>query len=109
MSVRVTFIDSQDVARTVEAPLDTSVMEAARDNHIPEVSSDCGGVCACASCHVYVDTAWLDKFPAMSKNESVLLSLLQQARHQNSRLSCQLKLTEAVDGLVVHTVQDDDL
>jgi 2Fe-2S ferredoxin len=84
-------------------------METATRDQIPEVGSDCGGLCSCASCHVYVDPGWFDKFSAMSRNEDVLLSLLQAERHQNSRLSCQLKLTESHDGLVVHTVAPIDL
>lgn len=108
MSVRVTYIDSYGTSRNVDAAEGTSVMEAARLHHIPEVGSDCGGVCSCASCHVYVDAAWLDKFPTMTANEKVLLSLLGDQRHENSRLSCQLKLDEAVDGLVVHTLASDE-
>jgi ferredoxin, 2Fe-2S len=103
VSVRMTFIDSHGAARTIEARSGMSVMETARLHQIPEVGSDCGGLCACASCHVYVDPAWLDKFPAMTKNENVLLSLLQDERHPNSRLSCQLKLTGAENGLIVRT------
>ena len=107
MSVHVTFIDSQGTARTIEGDEGISVMEAASLHHIPEIGSDCGGVCSCASCHVYVDPAWFDNFPAVSKKESILLSLLQELRHQNSRLSCQLRLTDAVDGLVVRTLPQD--
>jgi len=103
LPVHVTFIDSHGTARTVEASEGMSVMEVARFHRIPEVDSDCGGVCSCASCHVYVDPSWFDRFPALSKNENVLLSLLQELRHANSRLSCQLKLTADSEGLVVHT------
>lgn len=108
MSVHVTYIDSQAKARTVGGAEGMSVMELAKLHQIPEVGSDCGGACSCASCHVYVDPAWFDKYPVMSKNENVLLSLLQDERHENSRLSCQLKLTKALDGVVVRTCQAID-
>jgi 2Fe-2S ferredoxin len=78
-------------------------MEIAKSNGIPQIDADCGGQCACASCHVYVDPAWADKFPPMSKNENALLSLLQE-RRPYSRLSCQLRVTETMDGLTVRTV-----
>jgi ferredoxin, 2Fe-2S len=103
VKVHVTYIDSEGASRTIEAAPGASVMEAAIDNEIPEVESECGGVCTCAACHVYVDPAWLDRFGPMSKAETGLLSL-QGERRPNSRLSCQLKITEAVEGLVVRTL-----
>ncbi len=102
-SVRVTFIDSSGVARTIEATAGMSVMEAALAHHIPEVESDCGGSCTCAMCHVIVDEAWFGKFATASKNEASLLSLLEVLK-PNSRLSCQLKLSAQMDGLIVHTL-----
>ena len=77
-------------------------MQGAKDNQVPEILADCGGVCTCASCHVYVDPEWLGKFTPMSKNENGLLSLLED-RQSNSRLACQLKVVEGMDGLVVRT------
>ena len=107
MKIHVTYIDSSGIARTLEAIPGISVMEAAKQNGIPEIDADCGGVCACATCHVYVDQAWLDKFAPMSKIENSLLSLLQE-RQTNSRLSCQLKLTEEHDGLTIRTTRSMD-
>lgn len=107
MKVHVTYTDSSGVARTIEASPGLSVMEAAKQNEIPEIDADCGGVCACATCHVYVDQAWLDRFSPMSRIENSLLSLLQE-RQPNSRLSCQLKLTEQHDGLTVRTARPAD-
>ncbi|MFI4935956.1 MAG: 2Fe-2S iron-sulfur cluster-binding protein [Caulobacterales bacterium] len=106
MTARITFVDSKGVARTVEAAPGVSVMEAATDNKVPEIETDCGGVCTCASCHVYVDPDWAGRFQPMSKNENNLLALLE-TRRANSRLSCQLKMTEALDGLTVHTLDPD--
>ena len=105
--VHVTYIDSSGKARTIEASQGMSVMEGAKQNGIPEIAADCGGVCACASCHVYVEPDWLDKFAPMSKIENSLLALLPE-RGPNSRLSCQLKLTEALDGLIVRTPPSTD-
>ena len=103
MPIRVTFVDSKGTVRTVEAAPQTSVMEIAKSNGVPEIDAECGGQCTCASCHVYVDPTWADRFPPMSKSENVLLSLVDE-RRPNSRLSCQLKVTEALDGLTVRTV-----
>ena len=100
--MRITYCDSKGVSRTVEARPGQSVMEVATQAGIPEIDTDCGGVCSCASCHVYVDEEWLDRFPPISKNENALLSLLEE-RKPNSRLSCQLKASEEMDGLTVHT------
>jgi 2Fe-2S ferredoxin len=103
VSARITFIDSKGVARTVDAASGASAMEAGIDNDIPEIQTDCGGVCTCAACHVYVDPAWADRFDPISKNENALLSLLE-SRKETSRLSCQLKMTQERDGAVVHTL-----
>lgn len=103
MPVRVTFIDSKGEARTIEAEAGTSVMAAALEHQVPEVASDCGGTCTCAMCHVVVDGDWLDRFAAASSNETALLSLLEDTK-PNSRLSCQLRLTAELDGLIVRTL-----
>lgn len=100
--IRLTYIDSSGSARTVEVATGATVMQAAKDNAVPEILADCGGVCTCASCHVYVDPDWLDRFAPMSKNENALLSLLED-RRPNSRLSCQLMVGEEMDGLTVCT------
>jgi 2Fe-2S ferredoxin len=94
------------VSRTVEAKPGQSVMEVATQAGIPEIDTDCGGVCSCASCHVYVDERWLDRFPPISKNENALLSLLDD-RKPNSRLSCQLRIVEDMDGLTIYTPAPD--
>jgi 2Fe-2S ferredoxin len=104
LKVHVTYIDSSGIARTLEAISGISVMEAAKQNGIPEIDADCGGVCACATCHAYVEQAWLDRFSPMSRIENSLLSLLQE-RQPNSRLSCQLKLTEEHNGLTIRTAR----
>ena len=102
MPVHITFVDSADTPRVVEADPGMSIMPAAKANSIPEIDADCGGVCSCASCHVYVDPAWIEQFPPMSKIENALLSLLPE-RQANSRLSCQLKVTDEMEGLTFRT------
>ena len=103
MSVTVTYIASDGVARTLELEPGDSVMQAGLDNSVPEIESDCGGACSCAACHVYVDPDWLDRLPAMTRIENGLLSMLD-ARRPNSRLSCQIKANDALDGLTVQTL-----
>jgi 2Fe-2S ferredoxin len=102
MPVRVTYIDSKGTERTVEGKVGQSVMEVAKHAGVPEIDADCGGVCSCASCHVYVDENWLNLFSPVSKIENSLLSLLEE-RRLNSRLSCQLRIAEDMNGLTVRT------
>ena len=100
--MHVRYRDSKGLERTVEARPGQSIMEVATHVGIPEIGTDCGGVCSCASCHVYVDEKWLDRFPPVSKNENALLSLLDD-RKPNSRLSCQLRIVGDMDGLTIYT------
>jgi 2Fe-2S ferredoxin len=99
---KITFIDSSGVARTVEAQVGSTVMETAIKHGIPGVEAECGGACACATCHVYVDEAWREITGAPSPMEEDMLDFGYDVR-ANSRLSCQIKVTDAVDGLVVAT------
>ena len=106
MTIKVTCIDSHGAVRVVEGAPGVSVMAVATAQGVPEIETDCGGVCACASCHVYVDNEWLPKLSPMSKNENSLLGLLE-SRRPNSRLCCQITLTEELDGLALHTVDPE--
>jgi 2Fe-2S ferredoxin len=99
---RITFIEHNGTERTVTAENGTSVMEAAIDNGIPGIDADCGGSCSCATCHVFVDPAWQDKVGPPNENEEAMLSVSND-RQNNSRLSCQIKVTEDLDGLIVTT------
>jgi 2Fe-2S ferredoxin len=105
--VKVTYIDSENTTRTIEVEPGISVMAAARSNDIPEIESDCGGVCTCSTCHVYVDPDWVDRTGTASKVENGLLSL-QETRQPNSRLSCQITITDALDGLVIRTLAPEE-
>lgn len=106
MAVKVTYVASSGVSRTLELEPGVSVMQAGLDAAVPEIESDCGGACSCASCHVYVDPDWLDRIPPMSMVENSLLGLLGD-REPNSRLSCQIKASAELDGLVVRTLNLD--
>ncbi len=99
---KITFVDPAGVPRTVEAPEGWSVMEAAVKNDIPGIDADCGGACACATCHVYVDPDWAGKLPPKEEMEETMLDFAQDVK-ATSRLSCQLKVGAALDGLVVTT------
>ena len=97
---KITFIQPDETAQTVEVALGWSVMEGAVRNLVPGIDADCGGACACATCHVYVDPAWAAALPAKSDMEDAMLDFAQDVR-PTSRLSCQLRVTSDMDGLVV--------
>lgn len=92
--------------KTVDAAAGLSVMEAIRDNGFDELLALCGGCCSCATCHIHVDAAWADKLPAMSEDENDLLDSSDH-RSDASRLSCQIQLTDALDGLKVTIAPED--
>ena len=100
--VKITFIDSDDTARTVEAEVGSTVMETGIKNGIPGIEAECGGACACATCHVYIDEGWRAKTGEASPMEEDMLDFGFDVR-PTSRLSCQIKVTEDLDGLVVRT------
>lgn len=102
---KITFVDQVGKARTVEAPEGWSVMEAAVKNDIPGIDADCGGACACATCHVYVDPAFAAKLPPKEEMEETMLDFAQEVK-PTSRLSCQIKVTAALDGLIVTTPKE---
>src|ERR1700748_937459 len=99
---KITYIDHAGTARTSEAELGSTVMETAIKNGIPGIEAECGGACACATCHVYVDEAWREAAGDRAPMEGHVLDSGFDAR-ANSRLSCQIKVTAALDGLVVRT------
>jgi 2Fe-2S ferredoxin len=96
----ITFIEHNGKEHKVDAAGGGSVMEAAVKNNIPGIDADCGGACACATCHVYVDEKWLDKINPMGSMEESMLDFAEGVQ-PNSRLSCQIVVTEALEGLVV--------
>ena len=99
---KITYISHSGAQQTVDTSVGMTVMRAAVANGVDGIDADCGGACACATCHVYVDQAWFDKIPAPGATESDMLDFVQD-RQPNSRLSCQIEVTAALDGLVVTT------
>ena len=97
---KITYIEDSGEEHVVEAPVGQTVMEAAVKHAVPGIDADCGGACACATCHVYVDEAWLAKTGDSSSMEQSMLDFANDVQ-DNSRLSCQIKVSEALDGLVV--------
>src|SRR5215470_2438147 len=99
---KITYIEFNGKEHVVDVKSGLSVMEGAVKNNIPGIDADCGGACACATCHVYVDPAWQEKLPPRQDMEEQMLDFAQDVK-PNSRLSCQIKVTPALDGLVVRT------
>ena len=99
---KIIFIDVAGAERSVEAALSGSVMEAAVRSNVPGIDAECGGACACATCHVYVDDAWLDRVGEPAAMETDMLDFASDVQ-ANSRLSCQIRVTPELDGLVVRT------
>ena len=99
---KITFIEHDGTAHTVDAAIGKTAMDAAVDNNVPGIDADCGGECACATCHVYVDAAWLDRvgLPVEGSQEASMLSFAAVTQ-PDSRLSCQIAVTEALDGLIL--------
>ena len=99
--VKITYIEHGGKEHVVDVAEGLTVMEGARDNNIPGIDADCGGACACSTCHVYVDEAWTGKLPAKEAMEEDMLDFAFEPNPERSRLTCQLKVTSDLDGLVV--------
>ncbi|WP_395542099.1 2Fe-2S iron-sulfur cluster-binding protein [Neotabrizicola sp. sgz301269] len=98
---RITYVEFNGKRHEVEVPNGLTVMEGARDNGIPGIEADCGGACACSTCHVYVDPAWVDRLPKKDAMEADMLDFAYEPDPVRSRLTCQLKVTPALEGLIV--------
>jgi 2Fe-2S ferredoxin len=97
---KIKYIEHNGKEHMIDVPNGWSVMEGAVKNLIPGIDADCGGACACATCHVYVDPAWLVKLAEKQDMEQTMLDFANEVK-ENSRLSCQIKVTDELDGLVV--------
>jgi len=97
---KITYIEHGGTAHTIDVPVGLTVMEGAVNNNIPGIDADCGGACACSTCHVYVDPAWVGKLPAREDMEEDMLDFAFEP-NERSRLTCQIKVTADLDGLVV--------
>ena len=99
---KITYVSQAGAQTTLDISVGMSVMRGAVANAVPGIDADCGGSCACATCHVYVDPTWVDRVPAPESAEKDMLDFVLD-RQPNSRLSCQIEVTVALDGLVVTT------
>ena len=99
---KITYIDKGKNSKTIEVENGLTVMEGAIQNNIPGIDADCGGSMACATCHVYVEEKWFNKLPKAEEGEIDMIDMAFEPK-KNSRLSCQLIVSDELDGLVVTT------
>lgn len=99
---KITYIEHDGNERTVDAEVGSTVMETAIRNSVPGIVAECGGACSCATCHVHVDEAWSEKVGPPSAMEEDMLDFAFDVK-PTSRLSCQIKVTDELDGLIVRT------
>lgn len=97
---KITFIEHNGTEHVVDVPEGWSIMEGAVKNRVPGIDADCGGGCACATCHIYVDAAWEAKMPEKEYMERAMLDFAQEPK-KNSRLSCQVRVSADMEGLIV--------
>ncbi len=97
---RITYVEFSGKEQVLDIAPGTSLMQGAINSNVRGIIAECGGACSCATCHVYVDESWVDKLEAKSDMEDAMLEAVVE-QQPNSRLSCQIKVTEALDGLVV--------
>lgn len=98
---QIIFIQANGDTKKIVAPLGQNLMQVATTQGLQGIVGECGGAAMCATCHVYVDMDWLDKIPAANSNELSMLDFTASDRQENSRLSCQIRITHELDGLVV--------
>ena len=99
---KITYIDNEGNSKTIDVENGLSVMEGAIQNNIPGIDADCGGSMACATCHVYVEEEWLNKLPKAEDAEVDMIDMAFEPK-KNSRLSCQLIVSDELNGLTVTT------
>ncbi|MGI9233377.1 MAG: 2Fe-2S iron-sulfur cluster-binding protein [Woeseiaceae bacterium] len=102
----IIYVTTDGVRHEVEVENGYSVMEGAINNDIDGIVAECGGACACATCHSYIDGQWLDKLPEMDDMEDSMLDAAYE-RKSNSRLTCQIEVSDELDGLVVQVGEND--
>ncbi len=101
---KITYIENDGTEHTVDVANGLSVMEGAIKNSIPGIDADCGGACACATCHVYVDPEWVSKTGTKEDMEQTMLDFAVDVE-ETSRLSCQIEVSDELDGLIVRLPQ----
>jgi ferredoxin, 2Fe-2S len=97
----VTYVSPSGISRKIDVPSGMSVMQAALNHKVEGILGECGGNCMCATCHVYVDVSFLSRIHRVTDNEKFMLSIAAEGPETNSRLSCQIKMTEELDGIVI--------
>src|ERR1044071_1058298 len=100
---KITYISDAGVSRTIDVPVGDSVMEGAVQNGVDGIVAECGGNCQCATCHVYVEEQFLPLLNPIDDDQDAMLESAAAERKPNSRLSCQIKVSPKLNGLVVHT------
>ena len=103
--LQVTFIEHDGTTHQVAAPPERTLMQIALDNGVPGILGDCGGSCSCATCHAYVDARWIDQLPPVSETEVFMLEGVPEPR-ETSRLCCQIRMTQELDGIVVRLPEE---
>ena len=103
---KITYVATDGSRHDVEVESGYSVMEGAINNDIDGIVAECGGACACATCHSYIDEAWLDKMPEMDDMEDSMLDAAYE-RKSTSRLTCQIEVSDKLDGMVVYVAEND--
>lgn len=106
---KITYIEFGGNKHTIDVPNGSTVMEGARKHDIPGIVADCGGACACSTCHVYVAPEWADRLPPMQPMEEDMVDFAYEPDPERSRLSCQLQVTDELDGLVVQMPEEQNL
>ena len=98
---KIIFVAHDGTTTPVEIAAGQSLLTAALNNSVKGIDGDCGGQCGCATCHVFIDAPWADKLPATLPNEDEMLNFTAE-RMPNSRLACQITMTDVLDGMEVH-------
>ena len=99
---KITYLDQKGNSKTIDVDNGLTIMEGAVQNNIPGIDADCGGSMACATCHVYVEDSWFSKLPKAEDAENDMIDMAHKPK-KNSRLSCQIIVSEELDGLIVTT------
>jgi 2Fe-2S ferredoxin len=103
---KVIYITPDKTHHEVDVENGYSIMEGAINNNIDGIVAECGGACACATCHSYVDEAWVGKLPPMDDMEDSMLDAAFE-RKENSRLTCQIEMSDELDGIVIHVADNE--
>lgn len=103
---KITYIEQSGEAQVVDVPVGNTVMEGGRNAGIAGIVAECGGSCSCSTCHVYVDPQWVDRLPSKESMEDDMLDFAPGMDPTRSRLSCQIRVTADLDGLIVNVPQE---